>query len=402
MNRIYIILGAFFIFSQTLAQDFRKGFIITNEGDTVTGYVDYKNLEACIFKRSAGEKSYYTYAPDDIKGFGFDFNRMFLSKKVGPYQSLFLECLVLGSASLYRDKITFYLEAADTILALKEKSKKTYVSRDNTTGIFQYKKYIGIIKILLKDCPPAPGESEKIRYNKKALIKLVENYNNCVSSDYTTYHSKLPWIKIGYGANAGYVHSVLRETPYCNRDLDLLSNQPLHAHSFTLGGNFYISWSRIIQSLNMTVGIQWLNSKFRIQEVLKDDSTDPSVRGTYYVNGNYKSNELLFPVGVRQTFGQGNYKPYLDAGIIFIQVISGSADGTIEVEYEEEVNTYNGGVCFKPNRIGYFFGMGVEHAISKKIKGLAEFRFEYNHGPVYMYGTNYPKINFSFTVGIKY
>ena len=50
----------------------QKGYVITNENDTVYGTIDYltdaQNVKACLFQK-AGESEYKSLSPSDIKGY---------------------------------------------------------------------------------------------------------------------------------------------------------------------------------------------------------------------------------------------------------------------------------------------------------------------------------------------
>jgi hypothetical protein len=202
MRRAVFLLISICIFFRAEAQmDFRKGYIITNSDDTVKGHVDYKNLTICTFKESLEETDYKTFMPGEIIGFGFNFNRWFISKTINDQTQVFLECLTLGSISLYAYKDIFYMETSDTLVELEKETKK--IQTGGAKSIFIFRKYIGLVNVLLKECAPDVQQLNRLKYSKKSFIKLVEDYNNCVSSDFTTYRSKLPWIRIGYGGYGG-------------------------------------------------------------------------------------------------------------------------------------------------------------------------------------------------------
>ena len=50
----------------------QKGYIITNDNDTVYGTIDYltdaRNVKACLFQKN-GEQGYRSLSPSDIKGY---------------------------------------------------------------------------------------------------------------------------------------------------------------------------------------------------------------------------------------------------------------------------------------------------------------------------------------------
>jgi hypothetical protein len=88
--------------------DFRPGYIVNNNGDTLTGLIDYKgnqaNARKCIFKLS-NDASEEKFTPDDIKAYRFIDSKYYVSKKVMTEDStetqLFLEYLIDGIVDIY-------------------------------------------------------------------------------------------------------------------------------------------------------------------------------------------------------------------------------------------------------------------------------------------------------------
>ena len=125
------MIGAF-VHAQS---DYRPGFIITNEGDSIAGQIDYrataKNLNSCLFKSNSGQV--VEYFPDQLKGYGFVDDKNYTSEIEDGF---FVEKLVEGSMSLYRmDQI--YLVRKDSLYRLEYKKAsideldRTVIPEDN-------------------------------------------------------------------------------------------------------------------------------------------------------------------------------------------------------------------------------------------------------------------------------
>ena len=76
MNRIIFLLINTLISVKLYAQiNPKQGYVITNEGDTIHGTIDYRsdvrNARECRFA-AEGEKEYKTLVPADIKGYRFE------------------------------------------------------------------------------------------------------------------------------------------------------------------------------------------------------------------------------------------------------------------------------------------------------------------------------------------
>ena len=85
------------------------GFIITNEGDTIHGTLDYlasrKNSEECHFKKE-GESEFLVYKPGEIKGYRFLSDGVYYVTKTFTMDetptTFFAEYLLKGGVNLYR------------------------------------------------------------------------------------------------------------------------------------------------------------------------------------------------------------------------------------------------------------------------------------------------------------
>ena len=95
----------------TAQVNLREGIVITLQGDTLHGDIDYRtdaiNAEKCVFIAN-GETQYKTYLPGEIQGYRFkDNGRYYVSKVIGENsvtgekESAFLEFVVKGTLSFY-------------------------------------------------------------------------------------------------------------------------------------------------------------------------------------------------------------------------------------------------------------------------------------------------------------
>ncbi len=88
-----------------------RGFIITNENDTVYGTIDFRtdeiNARQCYFKADNADEYNYYY-PGDIIGYRFMRNGKFYVTKVleyeGLHHTLFAEYMIKGMLNIYRVK----------------------------------------------------------------------------------------------------------------------------------------------------------------------------------------------------------------------------------------------------------------------------------------------------------
>ena len=112
MRTIFLFLLLSAISAMGLAQvNLREGIVITLEGDTLHGSIDYRtdemNSEQCYFIQD-GQQESVVYRPNDISGYRFlDNGRYYVSRTVRDEKkkrdvTLFLEYVMQGQVSLYR------------------------------------------------------------------------------------------------------------------------------------------------------------------------------------------------------------------------------------------------------------------------------------------------------------
>ena len=98
-------------------RNFREGYIISNAGDTLFGFVDYTEgrqmYRVCHYKKTDDQKI-VTYEPGQIAAFGFFENIFFESKEVKVENQqdrrALAEVKVKGFVSLFRIDYEYYVE----------------------------------------------------------------------------------------------------------------------------------------------------------------------------------------------------------------------------------------------------------------------------------------------------
>jgi hypothetical protein len=202
----YIILAALFffaIFELTAQSDFRKGYIIKNNNDTLWGLIDYKgnkaNARICIYKKdNESEKQIFT--PEEIKNYRFTDNKYYISKSVDigtKTKQLFLEFLINGVVDIYyyRDNLgEHYLidNGTDNLYELKNEKREIIIN--DIKYLKDSKEYIGMLKYYFKESPSISQKAETIDLSHKSLISITHDYHNevCTNEECIIYEKKLP------------------------------------------------------------------------------------------------------------------------------------------------------------------------------------------------------------------
>lgn len=183
-----MVLGVFLLLPPLLCaqNNYRPGFIITLQKDTVYGEIDYRtdgmNAGRCVFQSKANAKV-ETYYPFDILGYRFtDDGKFYVSKFIelqykAPSKPVFLEYLLKGMKSLYYYETegripVYFVENGDILIKVDAP-----ILAEGVSG-FQFKgdkdRYIPILHYAFSDCPQLGSRIDRTRFNHKGLIKVAK------------------------------------------------------------------------------------------------------------------------------------------------------------------------------------------------------------------------------------
>jgi hypothetical protein len=171
---------------------FRAGKIITNNNDTISGYIDAKSeselFGECRFKPK--ENSRITrYTPQSIKAFAIGGNmpRKFVRAAISSVQGdVFLEVLQEGNICLYYYKggyLNYFVQrkGETAVHSLPYQRMERYVDNGYTKQlkVIETVYHMDTLKMLMKDKPALFADIEKIQSpDRKSLMALVSNYNS--------------------------------------------------------------------------------------------------------------------------------------------------------------------------------------------------------------------------------
>ncbi|UZR99157.1 hypothetical protein [Chondrinema litorale] len=209
LKKIFVLAAlSVILLSKAFSQgNFREGFIIKHETDTVFGLVEFrpnaKNYESCIFKKDGKITEYY---PEQIQGFGYINERVFTSTILSD---AFIEVVVLGKINLYKTKSNYILQKDGSNYVLESKKVQTEV--DGKTIVMESSPWRGIIAFLVSDCTTSfTDRINSLALNELELSRLIIKYNQWVNADYKVFKQKYPWLKLAFGVNAGFVNSMVK------------------------------------------------------------------------------------------------------------------------------------------------------------------------------------------------
>ena len=369
-----IFLLSFLIVSAQ--KDFREGYIITKENDTIKGLIDYRgdirNAEKCVFIKDENTNP-TTFYPTDIAAFRFTDDKMYISKllitnnEILATKRVFLEYLVKGTMNLYclRDKNNveyFYAEKDNTgVQALIEEKKEAY--KDDRLVLITNKKYFGVLLLMISNCTKLEPDLAELNLDRKSLIKFAVKYNECVCSDCEIYVKKRRKIAIKKGIILGGNLSFINlEIPLTNAE-----------------SNFSISPS-VLVGISIKFVIPNFGNKFSLQtEILFARHYYSSFTKTpnYATNISILTYLLEYPIMLQYTFPKRNFRPFFNIGFNNVFALK-TKYHFIQTKFinNKEIYIINYNLLFRKYQPILFAGLGFQYDISDKVSLLFGFRYE--------------------------
>ncbi|MDO1451472.1 outer membrane beta-barrel protein [Rhodocytophaga aerolata] len=383
--------------------DFRDGYIVTHNGDTLRGFVDNrtetKNARQVGFKSTlSGEVT--KYDPTTINAYGLTGDKMYEAKTIPvdstSTQKAFVELLVKGKISLYRFKNdgSLYIEKdAKPLQALYQTDIKVY--RNGLPYIQIRKNYIGTLQWYMSDCSQIQKKIDHAKLDYLSLMKIVDAYNHC-GQEKGSLRTKRKFIVISAGAVGGLQVSKMHSSTE-GRGLVEYINHAQFGYSLQPSGGVFIktNFPWITTKISLYAEGQYTKAHYSSNYVW----TMPNAVVNYREELAYTLSYLRIPVLLRYTFPRGRIKPFVQAGGTFDFILSQSSRHISEQEWTNTKTVYtfeNKPASFNPSFFYGTIGTGLEFSLSKKLWGFIELRGAY--GATATVAKSAEKINTTFQI----
>lgn len=223
---IFSILGIILFHTSFSQVNDQPGLIIKNNGDTLRGFIDYRNWaynpDKIAFKPNMGDDPAY-FKPTDLLEFRVK-DEIYVSgivqSEVSPVKTsrldqdpqpkikidtIFLQTLIKGDKNLlyYRnaDGIRNFFTRQDTAFQLL--LYKRYIKvQDGKRLVQQMTKYKGQLSLYLNDCSSIGMKLKKTSYKQNSLTEVFKYYYNC-SNSRPLFIKEREKIELEFGVLAG-------------------------------------------------------------------------------------------------------------------------------------------------------------------------------------------------------
>jgi hypothetical protein len=332
--------------------NFKPGYIITNQQDTVTGWINFRtdkrNQKQCEFKPDL-KLAVKIYLPQDIAGYRFtDEGKYYVSHEIQlneTSQKVFLEFLVKGIMNLY-----YYADEVDYYFFENQDGKMEVVSqqpeRVDNMIIRQDNEYISRIRSLFQDYQTIVQKTEKLKFNQRSMMDVAEEYHNevCTTGEsciiFRNRHPDDEGIRYKISVYGGLqLSNYVFSTYYMRSSKHRASNvSPL------LGAQ--VNW----------MNPRWSNSfSLQLEASFSQFKSDIPKKANRYVNNDYPnvratSYEALassLRAGVKYTYPKYIISPTAEAGIALTYLLEEKGAGVL-----------------RPIHYGYYLALGANYKIT--------------------------------------
>jgi len=329
---VHLILLFLIMSKIILAQEnYVKGYIITNNNDSITGMINFKtdeqNGQSCRFKLSETAPE-QLFLPGDILEYRFiNEGKYYVSHEViidSIPRRVFLEYLVDGVMNLY-----FYRDA---------KTHQDYYFFEDESGqvtsIEKNQHYIGALTYLFRDYPTIrkklSKDSYSVAYRRGNMVELAKEYHKetcspgqeCIvfTNDY-----KRQYLEFKFSAYAGFQimdYSIKRfSLGITEETLSRIIYTPGSMNSWypTVGGRLFINNPRWTNSLGLLIDIG--------VSKIKGDAQNSFIYRSYLKEGEFNFSALILTgkLDVKYIYPKGKIRPTAEAGFSYYNFFNKSS-----------------------------------------------------------------------------
>ena len=320
-------------------------YYLNLEKDTIKGYIkaedNYRLAQSISFKISETEKEYQIIKPIDCLGFSYDTNRSFVSY-IDSLNSdtIFMELLNVGPMNLYayyqQNKTIYYLlkqgetryyrleKEEDKIIVKDDRDPGKEFSYENKEYVYEDKKYLGVLNLMMQDCEKIKNKISHTKWDKQALIKLVDSYNNCIDPS-TEHKSNLRKMNINIGAELGaLLHANPSFDTYLNK-YETREYKGAYGISLATYAKFWV-----LQNFSVDLGLGYSYTNLHIYNINQNMF--------HYEDIHFKFHHLDIPLNLQYNLTKTKLSPFIFVHAAYSFVLSHEME--IESNSEELSGTY--------------------------------------------------------------
>ncbi len=408
------ILFLGFTWGTSAQNNYRHGYIITNDNDTVYGWIDFRtdqqNFLRCSFKSSLDEVSVQTYLPSQIAGYRFiEEGKFYVSRTIHlenvTFNQVFLEFLLQGNKNLYyyndeKSLVEYYLfeDESGNMIPISKKpdellavlgDRERFSHMDKATYVtIQDNKYKGVLTYLFKEQPELKKDIEQLPFRRAEMVELAKSYHDltcepgteCIifENDYKRRFAEVDFSLYGgvqYAMFSTRQVKVGFETVY-----------PVNSYFPVIGGQinlFAPRWTRFV-GLQMDLSLTGLSGTNDMTQEFK----------TYWHHEKYSMRTLMFDgkLGVKFQYPKGRVRPTLEAGGNFVaffdRFTTSEITTTNKISGSVKTRTEDNKIPMETTYFGWHCAAGLNFMLNESSFILFRVSYEDNYGYGFSYDIN--------------
>ncbi len=351
-----LLLCSVFILSLAGQNNYKPGYIITNDKDTLYGLIDYRtdfqNSQECHFKND-NSVSKQVFFPGRIEGYRFTENgKYYTSGQInlnGKDITIFLEYLVQGLMSVYYyenregQKYFFFEDEAGDMKVVTQEPDKII---DNK--VYKDKRYNGQLRYIFNEYLPTEDYYNKVDFNQKSIIDIAKSYHDQVCTtgeECIIFENKNPDEKL-IDFRFSFYGGISWSTYYFNttRSGNTYSNSHINP---LIGAQVELIYTRKLPSFSVLVDLSF--AQFRAP--MKDMGNK--------LQSEYEGLLLSPKIGIKYTYRKFKLQPSIEAGLLFSYLFN----LTSTIKDESFGDDYYRDYTLKKRFYGAYIGIGLDYKI---------------------------------------
>lgn len=358
-----LVLSCYFAVAQG---DYREGYIVKVNGDSVSGWIKYPSLNktlSVITFRPTRKSTSRSFSSEELIAFGFSSGRRFESKEIKDkltHKRVFMRALVKGPLSLYLSGNSIFVQK-DTLFELPSPERGGYSSNVSQQS-HKKNRYIGLLTVLVSDC--AKMNAYKTKFTLSDIESLVKSYNACLHLASIDYPDKERLLKATGTLGLGVGFSNLS-----NLTEDILVNyETTVVPQFFMG--VQINLPRLQNNLSFTADLFFIKEKYY---GFNKEVSFTTIRSDFDV----EATRLKIPLGFKYDFFLESSEIFIRTGVNFQHSIASELIVRQEEEFNGEVrsSTFNSSIPLT-SRWDIWSSIGYSRSIFGKFRISGEFRYE--------------------------
>ncbi len=390
MKRILTILTLFLLAFSCQAQvNPKRGYIITNGGDSIHGTIDYRsdsrNCQECTF-RADGSEAFVTYRPDDIRGYRFKDDGVYYVTRVFPVDDVdtkvFTEYIIQGGVSLFfysgRGQNYYYFVDENGKVAVMKEIGQSRGSSEETLAA----KRASMLQAqqMLAKSPETTAALWKSNYDRRALARLTREYDekycaswgDCIQFEYdakATSAIQVKGIRVEAGLSAlgkarfDGTENVLSKGTIAGEEKIFYEERPVK-RSLTLTApevavGIDLAFPRFSRNLTAQVLIGY--SYMKAEDEVMERTFDGSRTREELVTCKMTASDLFLEVGLAYSFiPDAKISPVVRGGLEIDNFFSGKTENMKQYHIHTDMTGHKHNTSF-----GAYLGAGADFAIGR-------------------------------------